>query len=683
MATLFSLGFKRKATATADEIERAETGRCEQDAVDIKRMKDACTEMRAAVAGSLDAVLGIPVEKKAPSQTKDAIRMRKARAKTKKAVAKKAKAPVAARERAAVDAAKASEFEKETHYLDVKGRKRKRKTTRTKVASNGVVSKGGRHKWTPSERAIVVEMHAKINSFGAPDYARVARELQVRQPHMFGVGSPAKPKGISRVDVRAIVSAHETGEIADGRGRPSALPEALVLLILAALSSVVKARATICSASLLQPVAIGVIIAQGYGELLNEGRRRKGMFCCSIKYVSELMKSRGWRNVRPQADTRKLPDGWKSKCWDFVLRLAYFVFVHSVPASLVVNADHTGIMFTQVKGKTWITPEQAKDKDKSVQGHGDKRQFTLLASTSAAGDTLKHQVVVEGKTSGSLPKFGSVGYTTRLNEQNTKGSLSVCFALSAAVAAVANIGSFCCTSNHWSDNVTSKAYVTDIFVPYCRAKIEALRAIDPSLCKPFGEQICILLLDCWWGWLDKGFLDLIKAKHPWIRVLFVPAACTPVAQPMDAGIIAKIKGYLRRLYGRWACDATISQIKGGTEPKDVKIAADVKTCRKNLFLWLSQSVDCLDKAGVIHCWKSTDLLRAWEREVQIEASKRVSELFGKDPDDSGIVIDVSAGGEPDSEAGCAGNAFVEVEAPEEEWMDWVDWEQVTGGAGPA
>ena len=87
-------------------------------------------------------------------------------------------------------------------------------------------------------------------------------------------------------------------------------------------------------------------------------------------------------------------------------------------------------MFNQVKGKTWITKEQARalqvtrytlqvtrhtshvtryklqvttlgqvdSNDKSVRGHGDKRQFTLLSSTSAAGQMLKHQVVVNGKT---------------------------------------------------------------------------------------------------------------------------------------------------------------------------------------------------------------------------------------------------------------------------------------------
>ena len=47
--------------------------------------------------------------------------------------------------------------------------------------------------------------------------------------------------------------------------------------------------------------------------------------------------------------------------------------------------------------------------------------------------------------------------------------------------------------------VTSKAYVKDVAVPYFKKKIEALREADASQCKPFGEQVCILVIDCWYG----------------------------------------------------------------------------------------------------------------------------------------------------------------------------------------
>ena len=165
-----------------------------------------------------------------------------------------------------------------------------------------------------------------------------------------------------------------------------------------------------------------------------------------------------------------------------------------------------------------------------------------------------------------------------------------------------------------SDDVTSIAYVTTILVPYFKQKVEAVRGLDPTLCKPFGEQVCVLIVDCWWGWLDASFRDFVKRTYPWIRLLFVPAGCTPVAQPMDAGIIAKVKAMLRKMYGRWACDLAVAQIEGGSQPEDVKIPNNVKTCRLNLFAWLTKAADLMCEQegvrGIVHCWESTQLHRA-------------------------------------------------------------------------
>ena len=237
--------------------------------------------------------------------------------------------------------------------------------------------------------------------------------------------------------------------------------------------------------------------------------------------------------------------------------------------------------------------------------------------------TLPRQVLVSGKTTGSLP--AEAGYKSSYTATNTKGNVSSCFVLATVFAAFANIASFCTTSNHWSDNVTSRAYVKEIAVPYFHKKIAELRTIDSTLCKDFGIQICVLILDCWWGWLDANFRAWLAAEYPWIRLLFVPAACTPVAQPMDAGIIAKIKGILRRLYGAWVVMITQEQIKAGVKPEEIKVPMDVPTCKKNLFKWLSESTNVLnnDKTGIVHCWESTKLLRAWEREVQVEAARKV------------------------------------------------------------
>ena len=96
---------------------------------------------------------------------------------------------------------------------------------------------------------------------------------------------------------------------------------------------------------------------------------------------------------------------------------------------------------------------------------------------------------------------------------------------------------------------------------------------------------------------------------------------------------------------------------------------------------LSKTVDLLneDKSGVRHCWEKTELLRAWERSVQVEASTKVCELFPKLAAE-GIAIDIS--GFEDEQAGELGAPFTEP-AHDEEWVDWVNWSTVDAQSGGA
>ena len=87
-----------------------------------------------------------------------------------------------------------------------------------------------------------------------------------------------------------------------------------------------------------------------------------------------------------------------------VCRLAYFVGLYDIPEELVVNGDHTALHTNQVKGKAWIDPKAAKEKDHSIQNEGEKANFTLLAAGTMFF-MLPFQVVMAGKTGASLPKF--------------------------------------------------------------------------------------------------------------------------------------------------------------------------------------------------------------------------------------------------------------------------------------
>ena len=80
---------------------------------------------------------------------------------------------------------------------------------------------------------------------------------------------------------------------------------------------------------------------------------------------------------------------------------------------------------------------------------------------------------------------------------------------------------------------------------------------------------------------------------------------------------------------------------------------------------------------MLHCWEETQLLRAWERIVQIEASSRAKEIFpnlvtAQLVEDHAAAEDVAAA-EP-------GLLFTETE-DDEEWVNWVNWAEVEAQTG--
>ena len=158
---------------------------------------------------------------------------------------------------------------------------------------------------------------------------------------------------------------------------------------------------------------------------------------------------------------------------------------------------------------------------------------------------------------------------------------------------------------------------------------------------------------------------------------------------MDRGIIAKIKGFLRKKYSKWVCDLTVQQLGDGVEISKIKVPSDVPTCRKNLFVWLSESVDHFNtpeqKAGVVHCWKETNLLRAWEPTVQMEAFAKLAEILPNMEAPQVVSVEqvqdiLGAMEEPAPQVGDSEAHETHEGAPfleggyDEEWMEWCAWE---------
>jgi hypothetical protein len=132
---------------------------------------------------------------------------------------------------------------------------------------------------------------------------------------------------------------------------------------------------------------------------------------------------------------------------------------------------------------------------------------------------------------------------------------------------------------------------------------------------------------------------------------------------LDAGIIAQIKGFLRRLYGRWACDLTIDQLTSGTKAEEIAVPTDVPTLKKLLVEWLSRSVAEAnkDKSRARKCWEATTLLDAWDRKVQAEAKVMATQLFSNIADVQVVIDDPDAPvpNVTDPDAGYMGMPFVD------------------------
>lgn len=59
------------------------------------------------------------------------------------------------------------------------------------------------------------------------------------------------------------------------------------------------------------------------------------------------------------------------------------------------------------------------------------------------------------------------------------------------------------------------------------------------------KQYAILYIDCWSVHRSQDFRDWMKAVHPLILLIYVPATCTGILQPADVGLQRVVKHRLK------------------------------------------------------------------------------------------------------------------------------------------
>jgi hypothetical protein len=459
-----------------------------------------------------------------------------------------------------------------------------------------------------------------------------------------------------------------------GAGRHRLLPPDIMARIISAWSAVLATKKTLFTSLQLRAVAVGVIVSAGYKDVLS-AKHSNGtpVFSCSRVWVAKQCAAQGWRFKKPFGDSDKPPANMNDLIRDYLHRLAYFVKVYDIPKELVINADHSGAHYTQIKGGGWTADADTP----GVASGGDKRELTAVPCSSAAGRVCPMQVVVGGSTALSMAqKIGKYtparaagghlrddykGYGGQLDEKTVPAELAV---------VPKWIKHFAGTSNHWSDLVTSIDILVYVLVPFLVA--------EKARCGFAADKHAVLILDLWWGWISPVFKAYVREHYPWIHLVYVPGRCTPWAQPADRGLITRLKAYMRKYSAQLITDMVVHQLFGEGRPP-TQVDVDIKgatTCKTNLAKWLAQACEDLSKepalvqsywsgigvkegittAGLLDAWDPAVQNAAWERRAQLFKNLAVEEdPLAEDADGNEPAEGASAGGFGDEEPGAEGD----------------------------
>lgn len=343
------------------------------------------------------------------------------------------------------------------------------------------------------------------------------------------------------------------------------------------------------------------------------------------------------------------------------MRVAYFVVSYNIPKALVMNADQTGIQFVQMKGKTWDTGATKTNKG-GVQGGNDKRQITGMVSSCADGVVGPGQIVWAGKTGACtgikncfLRAVGLQSYTYTENAPISDNVRKF-------------IPSMTATETHWSNLETTIDYIDTAVVPFLRQRKVELGLPD--------NQVCLLLLDCWWGWTDKRTRDHVKQKYPmdpndpsqgsWLKFAYIDANLTSEGQPADKGEVAWVKGNMRGNFQADIAEQTCHQLAvHQMDGSKVKLDFGAKALKPKIVRYFANALASCPEERIRHFWESCTLDKAWDGCVQaaalrLHAQKKLFTGDGKADivcDDDLAIIGVEP--EPNPPAAVDGSADME------------------------
>ena len=303
------------------------------------------------------------------------------------------------------------------------------------------------------------------------------------------------------------------------------------------------------------PIGSSVVMAAGEGMVCTYDRtllvKHGGYISITKSWAKSLLKRMGY--VKRKATTKATPgmsaEKFESQRKAFLRQIARMVKLRSIPDTLVINLDQTGVKLV-LSGDWTMAAEWSRRVE--IVGLGDKRQITATFAATLKGTFLPMQILYQGKTDRCHPKFKFPD----------------------------GFDILCHTPNHWQNEQTCIRFCENIIFPYVKKTREEMGA---------PTQKALLLMDNFSGQTTPSMLEKFEDKG--IVVVFVPASTTDRLQPLDVSTNKSAKEFLHMKFRQWYASEVEKQLQAGVAEGDISVKMGMPVMKEVGGRWLTALYD--------------------------------------------------------------------------------------------
>jgi hypothetical protein len=292
--------------------------------------------------------------------------------------------------------------------------------------------------------------------------------------------------------------------------------------------------------------AEGIVTATDRTMLVQHG----GHINLTRDWALSLLSRMGFvkRKATTKAKANITPEQFQGMKSTYLHQVVSMVKLHSVPSSLVINLDQTGLNI--VPSGEW-TMEKEGSKRVDLAGLGDKRQITATFAASLDGQFLPMQILYQGKTNRCHPNFA---FPDEFDVYHT--------------------------ANHWANEETCIRFTERILKPYIVKIREQMESPD---------QPALLIMDRFRGQMSAAVQSNLDENK--ILVVTVPAGTTDKLQPLDLTVNKAAKDFLRDRFHQWYAQEVMKQLKDQEDTGNVNVNMSTVVMKELGAKWLTALYD--------------------------------------------------------------------------------------------